>query len=105
MHLHKEQRGKGNVTQSSHQHRSSHSVQRTHQQPDVVAAGLIGTETSSYNSEKTGDVTKLTQMNTDLATCTAQLQAEFASIQATIWGYQPTEDFLNSLNASSSDSR
>jgi len=66
--------------------------------------GLMATETASYNTQKTDIITKLTQMNNDLTTYTQQLQKEFASIQATVAGYQTTMDFLNALNSNNSSS-
>lgn len=66
--------------------------------------GLIDTETTSYNSQKTSLVAQLTQMNNDLATYSDQLQHEYASIQATVAGYQSIANLFTAISSNSSSS-
>ncbi len=65
--------------------------------------GLIDSETNSYNSQKTALINRLTQMNTDLANYTDQLQTQYAKIQSTVAGYQTIADLFTAIADSNSN--
>jgi len=72
----------------------------------VVApnTGVIASDTSSYNSQKTDIINKLTQMNNDLTNYTAQLQLQYATIQATVAGYQNIANLFTAISSDGSSS-